>query len=248
MAILQAVSFIKDNFTGGQFLIITDSLSALDSIASNLTQDKLSVAPAIISLIKSAPHILDFLWVPAHSGIAGNEMADHIAKAARTSLSKIKLLPVSELFSLIQRSTQDDWAIQYKNSFNNPHSHYIKIQSSIPQQPWYKMFPSILRSLIIKLSRLRFGHNRLPLHLKRLNISDFDLCPLHPDTPEIADLNHLFFECKSLTLQQQHLYSKVLKLHIPTPTIATDLLSLDNISIFPHLVDFIANLPTEINI
>lgn len=138
--------------------------------------------------------------------------------------------------------------MHYPKFFNNPNSQYLLIQPHLPSFPWYKQFTNFQRSFIIKLSRLRFGHNRLPVHLKRINITDSDSCPLHPDEPSQANMNHILFECKQLETIRQILYSQILNLHIPTPITAINLLSIENLSIFPHLVQFISHLPPELNI
>ena len=69
-------------------------------------------------------------------------------------------------------------------------------------------------------------------------LTDSHLCPLHPDKPSSADLNHLFFE--------QELYLEALKLDLPAPLRATDLVSSDNILMFLCIIKFISNVPTSV--
>ena len=212
-AIFQALIYIRHNFNYGNFLIITDSLSALQSLSVPSNHCKTTLALSIISLIVSlSPININFLWVAGHSGIINNEIVDTKAKAARTSSNTVKLLPSSELFSLIRRSTIDDWAHQYSSSFNNPNSFYLHIQPQLPPFPWYELFSDTRRDLIVKLSRPCFGHNRLPPHLKRINLANSDSCPLHPDTPAQANLNHLFFQCPTLLNIRQSLTHSPLSL------------------------------------
>ena len=249
MAIFQALFYIKQNFQSGHFLLISDSLSALQSISTIPSRVNPSLALSIIHLIKSMFTIqIDFLWVPGHAGIINNEIADEIAKSARSSPVSLKLLPMSEVFSLIRTSTRDDWSLNYSRSFNNQNSHYLLVQPLLPKYPWYKLFNDTPRSLIIKLSRLRFGHNRLPVHLKRINLSDSEMCPLHLDAPSEGNINHLLFECSELLTIRQNLYTEAIKLNFPTPLRSIDLLSSEHFSIFPFIFKFISELPPSINI
>jgi len=113
MAIFQGSYLRKNNFLTGQFLV-SDSLSALQSISNSRNNAKTSLAFSIISLHHSLnPIRIGFLSVPGHSGILGNDIVDGKAKAARSSPFCIKLLPTAELFAVTRRSTWDDWCFQY---------------------------------------------------------------------------------------------------------------------------------------
>ena len=104
-------------------------------------------------------------------------------------------------------------------------------------------FSDLSRSIIIKLSRLRFGHNRFPPHLHRIGLSPSPHCPFHPSHLHKATPNHIFFECPHLSNIQQSLYSALLNTHIPTPFTALNILSRYNIQAFPHIAKFLAALP-----
>jgi len=224
MTIFQALSYLKLDFSSGYFLIVSDSMSALQSISSTPNLCKDSLALSIIALVHSLHSFcINFIWIPGHTGIVNNEIAGHYAKEACISSIKSKLLPISELFSLIRQSTLDDWNQTYPTAFKSPSSHFLSVQPQLPPYTWYNHFSDIRRSLIIELSLLRFGHNRLPPHLKRTNVASSDNCPLHPDSPAQGNLNHLFFHYPSLRYQQK-LYFTVIAVGLPTPLTATDLL------------------------
>ena len=243
-AIFRAISLIQQNYTSGHFLIISDSMAALHSLSHISSQSKNSLALPIMSLIISLTDMkIDFLWIPSHTGITNNEIVDTIAKTAHSTTSSFKNLPISELLSTIQKSTNDDWASQYHGYFTTQNSQYLLIQPYPPLFPWYKQFPRTNRSLIIKLSRLRFGHNRLPPHLKRLQLTQSDLCPFHTDFPTTATLEHIFFQCPELHNIRQNLYTAAINLNIQTPFSANTFLSIENITLFPHILQFIKNLP-----
>ena len=133
--------------------------------------------------------------------------------------------------------------LQYRSTFPNPLSQYLRVQTRPPITPWYSHFKDIRRALIVKLSRLRTGHNRLPPHMKRINLSETDLCPFHTNNPSIATLNHILFECKNLHKIRLNLYTSALNLKIPTPFSSDTLLSSENIKIFPEICKFISLIP-----
>jgi len=91
-----------------------------------------------------------------------------------------KILPLSEIHRFILQPSIDDWVLSYPSSFSNSQSWYLTIQPQLTLKPWYFHFSDLSRSIIIKLSRLRFGHNRLPPHLHRIGLSPSSHCPLHP--------------------------------------------------------------------
>ena len=108
------------------------------------------------------------------------------AKAARSFPFCIELLPTAELFAIIRRSIWDDWCLQNSSSFSNSMSQYLQIQSNPTNTPWYNHFEDIRTALIVRLSRLCSGHNRLPPHMKKIKLSETDLYPFHANDPSIA--------------------------------------------------------------
>ena len=247
VAIFEAIKFIKQSNNPGSFLIVSDSLSALHSFSSNSTLQNKSLALHITLLLAYPSNTsFQFLWVPSHSGITHNDKVDQLAKQAIMSGNPFKTLPLSEIFNLIHKSSHDDWSFKYPSSFSNTHSPYLAIQPLPPTTPWYTHFSDLRRAEIIKLSRLRFGHNRLPMHLFRIGLSPSPFCPLHTDTPKPLTLNHLFFNCPNLTNQQNKLYSELLKLNLPTPYTSTSLITTQYIHTFHLISGFLKSLPPEI--
>ncbi|XP_036340713.1 uncharacterized protein LOC118750085 [Rhagoletis pomonella] len=78
IAIHEAIIFASH--THGKFAICTDSLSSLKSI-SNLTNDNFYTNSIRNLLIKNNNKI-KLIWVPGHTKITGNEIADTVAKSA----------------------------------------------------------------------------------------------------------------------------------------------------------------------
>jgi len=123
VAIYQILLFIKENFTVGHLLIISDSLSALQSITNSPIKAKSLLSLLIITLLISLSRVIvEFLWAPSHVGITHNETVDRLEKQASISGSPSNILPLSEIYPIIRHSTYDDWNIHYAESFSNQNS------------------------------------------------------------------------------------------------------------------------------
>ncbi|XP_074034247.1 uncharacterized protein [Leptinotarsa decemlineata] len=102
-----------------KFLIVTDSLNALETITQLYTNH------LILLRIKQSLHLLHqkhicirFMWVPSHMGIVGNERADKLAKEAVTNpLTDTVLLAVhTDLKSLYKQTIINSWQSQWNSS------------------------------------------------------------------------------------------------------------------------------------
>lgn len=78
--VLKLISTLLPN----KFLIATDSLSCLQSLSSNVFNSSPSLFTFLIRnlllTLSNSGFVIQFLWVPGHTGILGNEIADSLAK------------------------------------------------------------------------------------------------------------------------------------------------------------------------
>ena len=85
---------------GKSFLVLSDSLSSLQSIF-NLKHDH----PALVQILDLYTEMtrdgreIVFIWVPSHVGIRGNSAADSAAKDALDGDISVELIPFSDLES-----------------------------------------------------------------------------------------------------------------------------------------------------
>ena len=78
--ILKSQGYIK-NSTYTKFVIYSDSLSAIESIKNNKNKNALNIkVNQVLSSIQDKSIV--FEWVPSHTNILGNELADKAAKKA----------------------------------------------------------------------------------------------------------------------------------------------------------------------
>ena len=86
LAIIKAMEWIRENKTS-KTVIFSDSLSSLQSIAHNksIRPDLLNQLYRIHQTLIDNHQKVIIEWVPAHIGLAGNEIADHHAKQSLSS-------------------------------------------------------------------------------------------------------------------------------------------------------------------
>jgi len=132
-AILEALLFISD-LAPNNYLIASDSMSCLKSLISNPFNSKLSPLvfqiKSSIHILKQSNHHIQFLWIPSHIGIHGNETADGLAKtASNTILPPLAQLPWSDFSPLLRSRITSLWS----NHWNNLPAHFAsKYKNIVP--------------------------------------------------------------------------------------------------------------------
>ena len=103
------------------FLIISDSLSALQALSSRkLSHPYLSDIHGLHSELVDAGRNVVFLWVPSHVGIGGNEAADKAAKAALDlKPTRGMCVPFSDLRSKSLNYSLSCWKKRWSEQVDN---------------------------------------------------------------------------------------------------------------------------------
>ena len=210
-AIIEALNMIS-TFSNNNVLIASDALSCLQSL--NSCPFSSHVSPLILRIksilfnLSQLNFNIQFLWVPSHIGISGNEYADKLAKLSSNLISpSFSVIPCSDFTPLLRRHISNMWSNYWNNSPANFASRLKSIVPNIKNDLWFSnLFLS--RASIIKFNRLRVGHYLLPSHSFKLNLNDSSLCTLNMGE-SICDLSHILFDCPSLTSQRIKLFSSL---------------------------------------
>lgn len=121
-AIYKGLDYILNNKkVSNKFNIFSDSRSALLSINSNLTKHYLvSLIKKNLSLIPG-DIVLDFYWIPGHTGIRGNERADSLAKKATRSFHPFRFgkVPITFIKGIIWQTIFDLWQRDWNNTITS---------------------------------------------------------------------------------------------------------------------------------
>ena len=110
-ALYRALLVIRDSPLD-YFVIFSDSLSALQYLSNSKKDNRIKIN--ILKVLKSLNKTVIFEWIPAHSGILGNETADKAAKES-TLLSSIVKLPLSfiDYKSLVKSFIYEQWQLSW---------------------------------------------------------------------------------------------------------------------------------------
>ena len=141
-----------------KYTIFTDSQSAIKAIPSyNPKTPLLRKIQEWLIRIHSKRKRIRFCWVPGHTLIRGNELADQIAKATANSNKPIRNYPMhyKDLVPVVKTLLKANWQQEWDRKTNN------KLHSIKPRLA--KWDSSFQKSRIeeVALCRLRIGHTRL---------------------------------------------------------------------------------------
>uniref|UniRef100_A0A6P7G7X2 Uncharacterized protein LOC114331508 n=1 Tax=Diabrotica virgifera virgifera TaxID=50390 RepID=A0A6P7G7X2_DIAVI len=154
-AIYRAVKLLNE-LTLTKALIITDSLSSLNSLKHIFPKHPFEkLLKYQLSQAHEHGRSVQFVWVPSHVGITGNEEADRTAREAILSdfSEPIDKCVSSDLKTYFKNKVLCLW----RNKWSQSNSKLNKIKNNVSQ--W---FPSSRnRREQIAVARLRLGHTRL---------------------------------------------------------------------------------------
>ena len=139
------------------FIIYSDSRSALESIC-----DAFSKHPVVkeihrwLEMIQHSGKIVNFCWVPGHTDVVGNDLADAAAREANSSEGLVPpiSLPHKDFYPYFNYFIRDKWSLEWSTMQNNK---LRNIKDDVKM--WSTSCRKSRREEVI-LSRLRVGHTR----------------------------------------------------------------------------------------
>ena len=132
-------------------VLLTDCLSVLQSLASGNPEDYTlrNLIQSLNSLTSRTTAVLQ--WIPAHTDIHGNEVADKLAKEGSKKQQLKSKLSYQEAKTLIRKKRLADF--KHRNGGYNPQQDTLRLLSRHKQ---------------ILIFRLRTGHCRLRSHMQNI--------------------------------------------------------------------------------
>ncbi|XP_049904182.1 uncharacterized protein LOC126392679 [Epinephelus moara] len=210
LAIHMALNWVHE-VRPGKVLIASDSSSALVSIKhvqSDIRQDIIFEIAHILQGIKRAGVEIKFIWVPAHIGFEGNELADKYAKSAtrKEQISMVVTYSKAEIKSIVKSEMKKKWQKQWDRESRG--RHFYNIQRNVGEMR--ECHRSSKEEDII--SRMRFGHTGLNSTLFIIQKHETGNCE-HCESGETVE--HILFQCPKYQTQRNTLKAAFKRNKIP---------------------------------
>lgn len=214
-AINQSLKWIQTQ-THLKHVIITDSLSVLNSIKTGSTKSRENMLEETMLLLKELEgkqHTIEFLWVPSHINLIGNEKAD---LAAKRNLLNSDIYPlaysIQERYSQVKQRINQKWQQIWNTS--NKGRHLFQLQNEITRKT------NALKDMEVidvrTINRLMTGKTLLKdsfgkyLKDQRNHNNNCPYCPV-PET-----LDHIFNTCPRYQTQRSNLREYLKRIGSPT--------------------------------
>ena len=217
LAVEMAVDYANTEPTKS-YLICTDSLSLVHSLkaAPHLSSSNRHVAnikKGLQQFKNSSSENITLMWVPAHVGITGNELADREAKKASAQPTpQYHQVPHTDctlaIKHKIQSITEEKWITQ-----PNSGSHYFQRYFKRASTPWFHNH-KISRHMIVWINRARAGHYSLASSLTKIGLAQDASCNCGHTT---QDLDHIVWACPNLTKNREKMITLLKKQNIKPP-------------------------------
>ena len=141
-----------------QIAILSDSLSTLQSFASEQSKCKPNLFNKTREILNQLVSEVTLVWIPSHVGITGNELADQLANDAikRDQVELEIKLELKEAYALVEKFIENKWQLSWQNCTDA--THYRDIVPRVSGGLKYTERP---RAKEVAITRLRLGHYRL---------------------------------------------------------------------------------------
>ncbi|XP_035984330.1 uncharacterized protein LOC118557933 [Fundulus heteroclitus] len=208
LALLLAVQWVEE-VRPLKSIICSDSSSSLISLQNNQSDSRPDILIEIqqtLYRINMMGLVVNFVWVPAHNEIKGNEMADRMAKE---STNKVRVdinvsFGITEIKGIIKQKAKDRWQKLWDEERKG--RWLYKIQKRIGQM---RITERNRREEII-ISRLRMGHTGLNRSLFLIGKHQTGKC----DCGEDETVEHVILNCNKYWIQRNRLTSKLSNMKI----------------------------------
>ncbi|XP_015924492.3 uncharacterized protein [Parasteatoda tepidariorum] len=172
--------------TSSRIIIFTDSLSVLTALNSATDSPQGIIHQIIVSMEELPPSCqsVDIAWVPGHSGILGNEIADALAKAALSRPRIYDRFTIEDTYQSIKRIHQ----LSRQSAFK--HSKYYTDFLHLSQNK-NELLPLSSRHQDVTFSRIRTRSYPTKSKLFRFGLAPDNKC----NCGSISDIDHIILEC-----------------------------------------------------
>jgi hypothetical protein len=198
--------------------IFSDSLASVMAIHSQRVDSHHLIKDIrqIVSNLLSSGTRTNFIWIPSHVTIPGNERADELATQCLSD-------PASPVLSITPSTSEFLNVIHSVRISNLSRSLRLACPTLLPSsrcrmglRPWQVHKSTVISRI---LHRLRSGRNRLNKTLRHFDADNDGFCP--NGCPNLEDSNHVLTVCPTYEISREPLRSLVssLKLDFALPVL-----------------------------
>ena len=179
--------------------------------------------------------MIEFCWIPSHSGILGNEVADKLAcEADEEELNYFSLEDPQDLLPRIKRNALREWQLLWDLTSRTKGKMLHLIKPNVQFRQWYERQEFLPRHMITTICRLRIGHGLYPSHLFRMGLLDSPTC----NCGEFGDVNHLLFR-RLFEHQRINLFKDIHGLGLSLPINVTSILASESLAVYKAIYKYI---------
>lgn len=174
-------------------VIMTDSKAGLEFIKSNINERfRDEIVERLLSMAARTHTTLQ--WIPGHTGTAGNEIADQLAKSALEQdlicNNKVFSHDTKNYFLHLGDTNAQQWYLEYA-AVDGKGRKFFQFQNTIPTKPWYTEV-QLTNSETRTLNRLLTGHDYSAYWLCKMHIQSNCICD---NCDEVENAEHILFSC-----------------------------------------------------
>ncbi|KAL7307623.1 hypothetical protein TKK_0000311 [Trichogramma kaykai] len=242
-AINAALDYIQSEAVGRNYIILSDSLSALQSLQSANLGVKSNHALFEIKSKFIAWHknnrgfSIRLAWIPSHIGIRGNERADALARAA-TGIDPgvYPRVAFTDLVASFKRTAAENTtAASLRDAEVKGVRFFASFHNSNRATPWFRD-KALDRFHIVTVNRMRSDHHSLAESLHRKNIVADPGCRCGLAT---ESLNHAIWQCDLYDRHRGALWRALSGLGLRRPLNIESIIAAPNIQACVAVCDFL---------
>ncbi len=155
-------------------------------------------------MLQQINRMVQFLWVPAHTGVSGNEEVDQLAKQVMTkeNIDMQILYSKAELKSIIKKGINTNWQLFWDNELKGRHLYSVQPMVGRGRNSRGR------RKEACVISRLRLGHTGLNSTLHIIGKHPTGLC----DWCGVKEtVEHVIIQCKGYMVERSKLIVELQK-------------------------------------